>query len=51
MLIILYLTDETSLLEVIDTIAELKDQWEALGMALKLVMKEVYTYNYITMFH
>ena len=30
------LTDENSLLEVVDTIADLKDQWQALGLALKL---------------
>ena len=38
------LTDQSSLLEVVDTITELKDQWQALGLALKLdpsVVKEI----------
>ena len=38
------LTGEDSLLEVVDTISELKDQWQALGLALKLdpsVVKEI----------
>ena len=29
-------TDQSSLLEVVDTLTELKDQWQALGLALKL---------------
>ena len=35
---------ENSLIEVVDTVAELKDQWQALGLALKLdpsVVQEV----------
>ena len=35
---------ENSLIEVVDTMAELKDQWQALGLALKLdpsVVQEV----------
>ena len=38
------LIGEQSLLEVVDTISELKDQWQALGLALKLdpsVVKEI----------
>ena len=35
-IVITDLTDDNSLLEVVDTIADLKDQWKALGLALKL---------------
>ena len=38
------LKDQSSLLEVVDSIAELKDQWQAIGLALKLdpsVVKEI----------